>query len=140
MNLRMPSWLLKVFIILGVLCCMCCEVTSSPTPLPAELTNLTVCKGRDVDGLPIAFPEIISPTEPQICICGDLKADEEGYLQVFWAYEQTDLQDDVVKWGNGPVTSCITKDNGFTAGNYGVAVVLWKSTVGFIEFTVGEEP
>ncbi len=133
------SWLLKILVILGTLGCLCCNATT-PTPVPAKLTDFTLCKGRDAAGAPIALPEIISPTEQQICICGDFKVDEESYLQVFWAYERESLQRDTVKWGSGPVTSCIVKNSGFAPGNYGVSVVYWRSTLGFTEFTVGEEP
>jgi len=133
------SWLSKLLVGLGILCCMCCK-TTTPTPIPTELTNLTLCKGRDAEGVPIALSDIISPTEQQICICGDLKVDEESYLQVLWNYEREDLQEDVVKWGNGPVMNCVIRNDGFTPGNYGVSIMYWRSTVGFIEFTVGEKP
>ncbi len=118
---------------------MCCK-TTTPTPIPAELTNLTLCKGRDVEGVPIAFPDIIPPTEQQICICGDLKVDEESYLQVLWNYEREDLQKDVVKWGSGPVTNCVIKNDGFTPGNYGVVIFYGRALLGVIDFNVREKP
>ena len=118
---------------------MCCKTTTL-TPIPAELTNLTLCKGRDAEGVPIAFTETISSTEQQICICGDLKVDEESSLQIFWNYNKEFIQRDVVKWGSGPVTNCIIRNDSFTPGDYGVSIMYWRSTVGFIEFTVGEKP
>lgn len=104
----------------------------------AELSNLTLCRGWDDGGNPITFPDVVPPAETRVCICGHLKSDRALYLQVSWSREGIVLLRNLQQFDAGPLSSCIEESEGFEPGHYGVSVLMGKTSLGLVDFTVGE--
>lgn len=113
-----------------------CQLLVPKPELTAELSNLTLCQGWDDDGDPTALPDNVPSDETRICICGDLEANRDVGLQVFWGKEGNSLLRDRRMFSNGPFLSCIEEAEGFEPGDYKVAVVMGKRTLGLLEFSV----
>lgn len=124
-------------ITMGFVLCGC--LLTAPTS-KAELSNLTLCHGWDDVGNPIAFPDVVPPTETRLCVCGHLKSDRALYLQVSWSREGIVLSRNLQQFDSGPLLSCVEESEGFEPGHYGVSVLMGKTSLGLVYFTVGEEP
>jgi RHS repeat-associated protein len=108
-------------------------------PVEANLSPLTLCQGWDNNGRPLAFPDVISTDETRICICGHLETNQDILLQISWDRERSSLLRNQQVFSDGPFLSCIESDEGFKPGNYGVSVVMYKTTLDLLEFSVGED-
>jgi hypothetical protein len=108
-------------------------------PVEANLSDLTPCQGWDDDGRPLPLPDMISTDEARICVCGYLEANQDILLQVSWARDRSSLLRNQQVFSDGPFLSCIENDEGFKPGNYGVSVAMYKTILGFVEFSVGED-
>ena len=112
----------------------------SPSPLPrAELSNVTLCRGWDTEGEPIVLPKVVPPSEERICICGHIETNMDMYLQVLWSQNNTRLPAQGQVFTSGPFLNCIEEDNGFEPGLYGVDVLMGKTDLVHVGFSVGEE-
>jgi hypothetical protein len=128
----------KIFMVIaaGILLLTYCGCPLLVPEKIVELSDLTLCKGWNTEGEPIVFPDAVPSDETRICICGHLDTNTDLYLQISWGREGYSLLRDRQVFDDGPFLSCIEKHGGFESGNYKVAVLMTKKTLGLVEFQV----
>ncbi len=134
--INIKHFLVIVALVLVPLSC----ARSAPAPkLTIELSELTLCKGWDVTGDPITFPDSVPSDETRICVCGRLEAnyDKGLMLQTIWTRDGILLRNPQV-FNNGPFQSCMENTEGFEVGNYVVTIIAGKTDIGRLEFSIGE--
>ena len=129
----------SIVIIVLVIILVSCGCPLLVTKTKAELSDLVLCRGWDVDGIPIVFADSVPADETRICICGTLETNQDILLQVLWDRERNNLLRDRQVFSDGPFLSCIKQDTGFEPGDYGVSVIRTKTVMGLLEFSVSEE-
>jgi hypothetical protein len=105
----------------------------------AEVSELTLCRGRDGDGNPIDLPDPVPQGETHICVCGHVETNVDLYLHVLWYRDGTPIAENLQMFNNGPFTSCIENEEGFEPGDYTMIIMRVKKPWASVEFSVAQE-
>lgn len=135
----------RIVAILGIvlICWGCCFAVPNEPIHHIELSEPMLCQGWDED-TPIILPDVVSPEETKICLCGRLQFRPSQidsrvlYLQVIWYGEEGDLSKRLSRFREGRFRSCVIRSEGFDPGDYAVVVIGGKKTLAHLKFTVNE--
>ena len=129
-----------VGVLLALILTKCIPVEINPPP-DLELVDPVLCQGWDAEGNPAAIGGDVPSDETEICICGQLRPEQDVFLQISWVQEEDDLLRRRHVFRDGPLLSCIRNDEGFDPGDYRVTVQAERGReLASVEFVVSEEP
>jgi hypothetical protein len=113
----------------------CANFSTQPRPEVA-LTDLVVCSGWSADGQPIVLSDPVPHDETKACVCSHFKTETAVYLQVVWSHGGDLLPPHIQQFSDGPFLSCIEGENGLDSGTYRASVLMGKTDLGHIDFSV----
>jgi hypothetical protein len=139
MNATKPPMVIAAIIAITAMLLTSCECPLLVPEIAVELSDLTLCQEWDIEGEPVVLPDVIPPDETQVCICGHLETNHDVLLQVIWAGRGDILLAHRQVFVSGPLLSCIGREEGFEPGSYRVTVLMGKTDLGHLDFSVDEE-